>query len=209
MSSRVSKKPPKSSSESAKQRKLRLLETILCHSIEMAPCSACAKKGLTSCQASPHDSSRCSECVRLNLVRCDVEVSPAQLRNIATQHQKLEEELERAEERVLSLRKQKKLWFEKMIRAVSRGIDSVEELERVEREEAEREADRQRQAAVSQTPAGRSSTEDLVLEGFDERWAECFGDASLEPALMEDFSAAALSYCGVSGGSSSEVAGRS
>ena len=41
------------------------------------------------------------------------------------------------EERVLRLRKQKKMWFEKMMRAISRGIDIVEELERVEREEAD------------------------------------------------------------------------
>ncbi|KAF5009660.1 hypothetical protein FDECE_4137 [Fusarium decemcellulare] len=154
MSSRISKRPVKLSSENAKQRKIRLLETILQHSIEMAPCSSCAKRGLTSCQVSPTDSSRCSECVRLNLPRCDVvEVSPAQLRHIAVQHQKLEEELERAEEKVLRLRKQKKLWFEKMMRAVSRGLDTVEELERVEKEEAEKEAARQRQADVSHVPS--------------------------------------------------------
>ena len=35
------------------------------------------------------------------------------------------------------LRKQKKLWYEKMRRAVARGITDLEELDRVEREEAE------------------------------------------------------------------------
>ncbi|KAF4467458.1 hypothetical protein FALBO_5669 [Fusarium albosuccineum] len=143
-------------------------------------------------------------------------LSPQQLRKIAAQHSRFEAELEEVEEarraldaKVERLRKSKKLWFEKMMRAVSRGIDNVEELERVEREEAEREAVRQHEAEVSQVPVARSSTEDLVLEGFDERWAECFGDAPLEPALMEDFNVAALSYCGASGGTPSGGVGRS
>jgi hypothetical protein len=139
--------------------------------------------------------------VQGNLAGCDVGgVTASQLRNIATQHQKLEEELERAEEKVLRLRKQKKLWFEKMVRAVSRGIDSVEELERVEREEAEREASRQREAEVAGQAVGRSSTEGLVPDGFEQDWAECFGSLPLEPALMDDFSVAALSHGTVSGG---------
>ncbi|KAH6614532.1 hypothetical protein B0J18DRAFT_302527 [Chaetomium sp. MPI-SDFR-AT-0129] len=104
----------------------------------MQPCSSCSSRGLDSCEVSVADSSRCAECVRLKLPSCDVlGVSPSQLRNIATQHQKLEDELMAAEERVLRLRKQKRAWFEKMMRAVSRGIDSVEELEIIEREEAE------------------------------------------------------------------------
>ncbi|EJP60702.1 uncharacterized protein BBA_10348 [Beauveria bassiana ARSEF 2860] len=48
-----------------------------------------------------------------------------------------EEELKKASAKVRRLRKQKKLWFEKMMRAIARGIDNVKELERVEREEAE------------------------------------------------------------------------
>jgi hypothetical protein len=40
------------------------------------------------------------------------------------------------------LRKQKKLWFKKMMRTVCRRISSVEELERVEREETECKAER-------------------------------------------------------------------
>jgi hypothetical protein len=75
-------------------------------------------------------------------------VTPSQLRSIASQHQKLEDELMAAEERVLRLRKQKKVWFEKMMRAVSRGIDSVEELEKLERREAEEAANAAAQVAV-------------------------------------------------------------
>ncbi len=71
-------------------------------------------------------------------------VSPAQLRRIADHHMRFKRELESAKEerrlidaKIERLHKQKKLWFEKMMRAVSRGIDNVKELERVEREEAE------------------------------------------------------------------------
>jgi hypothetical protein len=38
--------------------------------------------------------------------------------------------------RVSCLRLQKRAWLEKMTRAVARGLDTVEELERVEREES-------------------------------------------------------------------------
>ncbi|RYP76937.1 hypothetical protein DL771_001490 [Monosporascus sp. 5C6A] len=57
-------------------------------------------------------------------------------------HRKLELELEAAEEeadqvnaRLRRLRKQKRMWYEKMMKAVTRGIDNLEELERLEREE--------------------------------------------------------------------------
>ncbi|KAM4054296.1 hypothetical protein HRG_014867 [Hirsutella rhossiliensis] len=145
-SDRVSKKRAKASSSI---RCGVLLSTILSNPdiLTMPSCSACERRGLRECQVSSSDSDRCVECVRLHLPRCDVQgVSPAQLRNIANQHIKLERELEEAEEKVLRLRKQKKLWFEKMMRAVSRGIDNVEELERVEKEEAEKERQRVEEA---------------------------------------------------------------
>jgi hypothetical protein len=50
-----------------------------------------------------------------------------------------------------------------MMRAISRGIDSVEELERVEREEAERA---QRRLEVLGSSAGRSSTENVLDPDF-------------------------------------------
>jgi hypothetical protein len=113
--------------------------------VEMPPCSFCKDQGLSNCKASDADSARCFECVRLNKPYCDMNpLTPQQLRRIGTQHQKAESELEAAEEelekasaKVRRLRRQKKLWFEKMMRAVARGIDNVEELERVERLEAE------------------------------------------------------------------------
>ncbi|KAL8419001.1 hypothetical protein RB594_002277 [Gaeumannomyces avenae] len=136
-------------------RRDNLLSIILSSSLEMPSCSACEAAGLSSCQVSLLDSSRCAECVRLGRARCDVlGVSAVQLRQIAEQHSKLDaelaaaersrrkaEELMRAEsDRVQRLRVQKDLWFERMMRAVRRGIDSVEELDRVEREEAEQAA---------------------------------------------------------------------
>ena len=48
-----------------------------------------------------------------------------------------EAELAASMAKVNRLRQQKRMWFEKMKRAISRGVDTVEELERVEREEAE------------------------------------------------------------------------
>ncbi|EJT68143.1 hypothetical protein GGTG_14278 [Gaeumannomyces tritici R3-111a-1] len=56
------------------------------------------------------------------------------------QHNKLEAKLVAAKEKVLRLQKQKRMWLDKVIRAVRRGIDSVEELVRVKREEAEQVA---------------------------------------------------------------------
>ncbi|KAK8007035.1 hypothetical protein PG989_001025 [Apiospora arundinis] len=54
--------------------------------------------------------------------------------------EEVEERRREMDAKVQRLRKQKKLWFEKMMRAVQRGLNSVEELECVEREEAKEEA---------------------------------------------------------------------
>ena len=61
------------------------------------------------------------------------------LRKIAAQHSKLEAELEEAKEEqeqvtawVRRLQKIKKQWAEKITQAIACGLDSVEELERVE-----------------------------------------------------------------------------
>jgi pyruvate/2-oxoglutarate dehydrogenase complex dihydrolipoamide acyltransferase (E2) component len=150
--------------------------------------------------------------VRRKQGNCDVlGPSPEQLRKIAAQHLASERDLEQAEAeaeaanarvrrvrqqaeaeaeaanaRVRRLRKQKKLWFEKMMRAVSRGIDSVEELERVEKEEAEREAAKQQEAVAAGVPAGRSSTEDLLDSDFLSTWDGVYSEVSLDPSLMVD-----------------------
>jgi seryl-tRNA synthetase len=142
-------------------------------------------------------------------------LSPQQLRRIAAHHTRFEAEVVESEEKlsemqnelskmqnnlsemqskVFRLRKQKKLWFEKMMRAVARGIDSVEELERVEREELEREAAQRPEASSSSVPIGRSSSVGFASAEFEQEWAEQFGSVPLDPALMEDFDVAALSY---------------
>ncbi|KAH6955746.1 hypothetical protein BKA56DRAFT_503444, partial [Ilyonectria sp. MPI-CAGE-AT-0026] len=76
--------------------------------------------------------------------------------------------------------------FEKMMRAVSRGIDNMEELERVEKEEAEREA--QRQAASSVVSEGCSSTDSVLGEGFELSWDAVYLEVSLDSFLLATFS---------------------
>ncbi|PON19981.1 hypothetical protein TGAM01_v211151 [Trichoderma gamsii] len=72
-----------------------------------------------------------------------------------------EEELEEAEDvlaevaaKVAHLRKQKRVWYERMKRAVARGITDLAELDCVEREEAE--AARQAALAPNSAVAGLS-----------------------------------------------------
>lgn len=157
----------------------------------MPVCSACERRNLSSCVVSDTDSSRCSECVRRKQGNCDVlGPSPEQLRRVAAQHLASERDLEQAEmeaeaanARVRRLRQQKKLWFEKMMRAVSRGIDSVEELERVEKAEADREAAR-RAAEVPDSSPRRSSTEDLLGPDFMSNWDAAHVNVPLDPALL-------------------------
>jgi hypothetical protein len=185
MSDRVVKKAKKSSSE----RRNALLLSILSSSIEMPSCSNCEQRGIESCRVSDRDSSRCSECVRAGRSRCDVQgPSNDDLVRIGTQFRELEEAVERAEEerraadaKVERLRKQKKLWFEKMMRAVRRGISSVEELERVEKEEAEREAVH---AAENRPPSSDSNHLD---EAFIDDWNSLYPGVVLDPSIMVDF----------------------
>ncbi|KAI6544261.1 hypothetical protein MCOR04_011848 [Pyricularia oryzae] len=168
----------------------------------MPSCSACQSRGIPRCQASPRDSARCTECVRLNLSHCDVlGVSPESLRRIASQHSRLESELEAAEEarraadlKVERLRKQKKLWFERMMRAVSRGIDDLEELDRVEREEAEQE-ERRRSAEVLPEVSLES-----LLPDSNFVWDSTFPMGPLNPSLLDEMNVLAQHSVGSSGG---------
>ncbi|KAF3768336.1 hypothetical protein M406DRAFT_242750, partial [Cryphonectria parasitica EP155] len=135
--SRVRK--PSSVPKSTQDRNL-LVSRLLENFVEMPVCSYCEGRGFGSCKVSPGDSSRCIECVRLGRSKCDVMgPSPEELRNIATQHRKLEDEIEKRETELLRLRQQKRMWSEKMKRALRRGITRVEELDRVEAEEREAE----------------------------------------------------------------------
>ncbi|EHA55177.1 hypothetical protein MGG_15807 [Pyricularia oryzae 70-15] len=159
----------------------------------MSSCSACESQGIAKCAVSPRDSSRCVECVRLGRSRCDVMgVSREQLHRIAAQHSKLESELEAAEEKVLRLRRQKKMWFEKMMRAVRRGIDNLEELDRVEREEAEQE-ERRRSAEV----LPKVSLESLLPDS-NFVWDSTFPMGPLNLSLLDEMNVLAQHSVGTS-----------
>jgi hypothetical protein len=190
---RVSKQRSKAKPKSTDHRDA-LLFSVLSNPglVTMPSCSSCEARGLLQCQVSPADSSRCSECVRLNLPRCDVlGLAPDQLRRVATQHMKLEKELEDALEaaeeerreidaRVRRLRKQKKLWFERMMRAVRRGIDNLEDLERVEREEAEKEQKR----LDEERPPSADSSPLPVEDSFD--FNVFSPDVAMSPSFLAD-----------------------
>jgi hypothetical protein len=80
---------------------------------------------------------------------------------------------------VLRLRKQKKLWFEKMMKAISRSIDSVEELERVKREEAEKE---QRRVEQARPP---SNSSERLPSNFASEWDAVYSDVPLSPSVLD------------------------
>jgi hypothetical protein len=185
MSDRVQKPQQKKSSTVRKNKLLAsLIQTEL---VDMPSCSNCEGKGLATCEVSPANPGRCVACVRGGLSRCDVrEFSIANLENASKQFHAREAELEAAEEelrvnlaKIERLRKQKKLWFEKMMRAVRRGITSVEELEKVEKEEAAREATR---VAENRPPSATSFTFD---EDFIPNWNAVHGDVALSPSTIE------------------------
>jgi len=150
----------------------------------MPTCSSC-EISKTPCIASEEDSSRCYECVLKKRGNCDMHgLSPAQMQKIAAQHNlaeaaldEAEEELERATAKVRRLRKQRRLWAEKMARAVRRGIDTIDELDRVEREEAE--AERARIAEQSAEVARRSSTEEAGGMVAQEAWLRSEGEVGV------------------------------
>lgn len=100
------------------------------------------------------------------------------------------------EAKINRLRRQKKMWFEKMARAISRGIDTVEELERVEREEAEALA----AAGASADPPGAPSTPPCFDDDFAPLWNTVCPEVPLEPSLMAEF--------GLIGGDPSFLAGQ-
>ncbi|EHA49736.1 hypothetical protein, variant 2 [Pyricularia oryzae 70-15] len=166
----------------------------------MPSCSPCRAKGAASCQVSPQDSARCVECVRSNRSGCDVlGLSAAQIRHIGRQHSKLDAEVEALEEQIhvqqaklLRLRKQKKLWFEKMMRAVSRGIDDLEELDRVEREEAEQEERRRSTEVLPEV-----SLESLLPDS-NFVWDSTFPMGPLNPSLLDEMNVLAQHSVGTS-----------
>jgi len=88
---------------------------------------------------SPLDSSCYVEYIRTNRLNCDIlGVSSKQLLAISIQYLCAEAELEKAEEHVARLPKQKKIWREKLTRAISRDIFDIKELEKMKTEKAVR-----------------------------------------------------------------------
>ena len=75
------------------------------------------------------------------------------------------------------------MWFEKMIQAISRGIDTVEELERVEREEAEALTI----LASSTNPPVAPATLSHLSPTFVSSWDSIYPEIALEPLLFTDF----------------------
>lgn len=162
-----------------------LLSAIFQNCVEMPSCSSCEDRGIESCQVSPLDSSRCAECVRLGSSSCDVlGPSPSDIRKISSQHKRLEEQIEAEEERLRDsaaklerLRKQKKMWSKKMYRAIRRGLDSVEEFDRVENEETE--AERKRIAEQSAGVVQGGSVEEAGGMVAQEAWLRSEGEVGV------------------------------
>lgn len=70
-------------------------------------------------------------------------ITPSQLKVLANHHSKLEEKLENTKElaaathqKVLHLRKAKRMWYKKIKRAIAHSIDSIEELEHIKHKES-------------------------------------------------------------------------
>ena len=61
--------------------------------------------------------------------------TPTELRNITTKYKRLEDKLEAAEDRVLRLRKQKRIQYNKIIYIVSYRLNIIKELDYVKAEE--------------------------------------------------------------------------
>ena len=90
---------------------------------------------------------------------------------------KMDEERRVMDAKIQRLRKQKKLWFDRMMRAVSRGIADLEELDRIEAEEAAKEAARQAEGRPS-------SAEGYLSPGFIDVWDASRGDVPLDPSVL-------------------------
>ncbi|KAF3768288.1 hypothetical protein M406DRAFT_249466, partial [Cryphonectria parasitica EP155] len=103
-----------------------LLSLVLKNAITMPSYSFCEGCSIQSYQISIEDFSRCAEYIRLDRFQCDIQgLSAAEIRRISIQYQCLENQLESAEEQLRDaaaevgrLRKQKRLWFERMMKAI-------------------------------------------------------------------------------------------
>lgn len=132
--------------------KCSLLKLLEFRGSEMPCCLRCLRLGLSSCKVSLEDSSRCEKCVVDQQGLCDVNgLSAAQIDRVVRNHidaetelEKAEEEVERAQAKVRRLRKQKKLWAERVSRMLVRGLKSLEELDELEARERAEETQEQK-----------------------------------------------------------------
>ena len=186
MSGRIEKRKPRvHCSEKTRQRDA-LLEVILQSAVEMPDsCSFCERRKVRCLKSD--GSSRCTECVAGNQSHCDAGVlSPEQLLRVASQHSKLEQEMEALEKerreldtKMERLRKQKKMWQEKMMRALRRGITNLEELDQIEREEA---AEEERRHAAEAAPG--PSDPPIPSDDFMNGWDGTFPEVDLDPSVL-------------------------
>ncbi|KAF3768354.1 hypothetical protein M406DRAFT_250526 [Cryphonectria parasitica EP155] len=162
MSNRVSSRRVAKPYSRSSQKSSLLSAVATFSSLSPMPCSYCEDHNLSAeCKVAESESSRCQTCVRLSLSNCDVRsLTSAQLNQVEV----IEEEAAELNAKLLRLRKQKRMWYEKMMRAVRRGINNVKELERVEAEKRARIA-----AGVRSVVAEESAVvaEDSSFEGFD------------------------------------------
>ncbi len=136
MSNHISKQR-KTSFEQFLTYKIHLLRSLSSDLFKILFCNHYVRLKFLLYEVSLLDSFYCVEYIRKNRLGCDVlGVSSKQLLAISIQYLCTEAELKEAEKRIVRLRKQKKMQREKLIRTISRGIFDMEELERVEVEEA-------------------------------------------------------------------------
>lgn len=183
MGNRVEKPTRSLIAEKKAEQRDALLEAILRNAITMKrSCSFCESRGYT-CKASPSDSASCYECVSHHEPHCDAQgVTLQQLRRITSQYDKLDAEMEEAERqraeldaKINRLRLSKKRWSEKMSRALSRGVTTIEELEELERQETEESKRREAENAAAQ-----STVEPVPEEALsDPSWVPRFVFAAL------------------------------
>src|SRR6266699_1967664 len=117
-----------------------LLTILLSRPEKMPSYLNCSDREIQTYMVSELDSSHYNKYIQV--YRSDYNVFGLSLqfiRKIGLQHSKLEAELKQAEkeakmksDRVLHFRKQKKLWYKKMIHTVSKDLFNIEELERIE-----------------------------------------------------------------------------
>jgi hypothetical protein len=119
-------------------------------------------------------------------------VTPQQLRKLSSTLAQLDAEVEKAEQEWLAagartkrVRQQRRMWAEKMARAISRGIETVEELEKGNQRVEERESP----AALEDgdCPPTALTTSSHMSDGSETFWNIAHGNVFCEHTLLSDF----------------------